>query len=133
MATAASRSDTGETGKTQTGLDENVAATLAYVLGWVTGIVMYFIESDNETVQFHAAQSVVVFGGVTVAAMVLNFLQVMIQFGDIVGVILGPILGLVSLALWLGAVAVWIYLLVQTYQDNDPRIPVAAGIAEDLG
>lgn len=132
MATTASRPDTAKTEETQTGLDENVAATLAYALGWVTGIVMYFVESDNDTVRFHAAQSIVVFGGVTVAAMALNFAQLMVQFGDFVGLILGPIFGLLGLVIWLGALAAWIYLIVQTYQGNDPRIPVAAGIAEDI-
>jgi len=46
---------------TQPQMSENVAATLSYALGWVTGLVFYFIDK-RPFVRFHAAQSIVVFG-----------------------------------------------------------------------
>jgi len=48
--------------KTSTGLQENIAGLLCYVLGWVTGIIFLFIEKENKFVRFHAVQSIVVFG-----------------------------------------------------------------------
>jgi hypothetical protein len=48
---------------TNTELDDNVAAALSDVLGWITGGAMYLLEPDHETILFHAAQSIVVFGG----------------------------------------------------------------------
>ena len=47
------------------GLAENVAGLLCYVLGWVTGIIFLLIDK-RPFVKFHAAQSIVVFGGLTV-------------------------------------------------------------------
>ena len=48
--------------KTSTGLDENVAGLLCYVLGWVSGLVFILIEQENNFVRFHAMQSIIVFG-----------------------------------------------------------------------
>ena len=52
------------------GLSENAAATLSYVLGWLTGIIFYLIDS-RPYVRFHAAQSVVTFGGLHIIRAVL--------------------------------------------------------------
>src|SRR5512146_543870 len=46
----------------QSGLSENTAATLSYVLGWLTGIVFFLIDK-RPYVRYHAAQSMVTFGG----------------------------------------------------------------------
>lgn len=43
------------TGVTNSGLDENAATAVCYVLGWLTGFVMYFVESDTASVRSHAA------------------------------------------------------------------------------
>ena len=46
----------------QSGMSENVAALLSYVLGWITGLIFFLIDK-RPFVRFHAAQSIVVFGG----------------------------------------------------------------------
>lgn len=130
--TAESESGHASDQATQTGLDENVAAAISYVLGWLTGIVMYLLESENEYVRFHAAQSIVVFGAIFVAGVVLNVTQAWVLFGTVTRALLGPIFALLTLGLWLGALVLWLYLLIRTYQGENPRIPVAAGIADDL-
>lgn len=134
MAVNTERSDSeGPMGQqTETGLDENVAAALSYLLGFLTGLVMFLIESENDHVRFHAAQSIVIFGALFVASIVLSFLQTIVAFSDIIGVMLGAVFGLLGLVLWLGGLILWIYLIVRTYQGEDPRLPVAAGVADDI-
>jgi len=44
--------------KTSTGLAENVAGLLCYVLGWVSGLVFVLIEQESKFVRFHAIQSI---------------------------------------------------------------------------
>jgi uncharacterized membrane protein len=124
---------------TSSGLEENVAAALSYALGWLTGIVMFVVEPDNDTVRFHAAQSIVVFGAISVASIAISFIQsallATLSVGPGTNVVFGlfsMFFGLVSLLIWVGAFVLWLYLLVRTYQEDDPRIPVAAGIADDL-
>lgn len=120
------------TQETETGLDENVASALSYVLGFLTGIIIYLLETENDRVRFHAAQSMVVFGGIFVVTLGLQFLQTIVSFMDFIGVFLGALLGLASFVIWVVAFVIWVYLLVRTYQGSDPRIPVAAGIADDF-
>src|SRR5271170_5706989 len=54
-------------------LQENVAGLLCYVLGWVTGIVFLLIDK-RPFVKFHAAQSIVVFGGLTILRIGLGMM-----------------------------------------------------------
>ena len=39
--------------KSSTGLDENVAALLSYVMTRVSGLIFFFIEKDSRLVRFH--------------------------------------------------------------------------------
>ncbi|MFA9518267.1 DUF4870 domain-containing protein [Halopenitus sp. H-Gu1] len=93
---------------------------------------MFLIESENDQVRFHAAQSIVVFGAIFVASLVLSFIQAIAGFADIVGFVIGAIFGLLSFILWVGGFILWIYLIVRTYQGEDPRIPVAADVADSF-
>jgi len=103
-------------GKTSTGLQQNVAGLLCYVLGWITGIVFLLLEKDNQFVRFHAIQSIIVFGAVTIADIILNFIPV-------IGWVLAWIIGVVALILW-------IILMVKAYQGQMYKLPVAGNIAE---
>ena len=44
--------------KTSTGLDENVAGLLCYVLGWVSGLVFILIENENKFVHLVAINGI---------------------------------------------------------------------------
>ena len=108
------------------GLQENIAALLAYVLGWLTGIVFLLIDK-RPFVKFHAAQSIVVFGGLTILRIGIGIVGGI--FGGISGfgaiVALGGLTGLVGLVLW-------ILLMVKAYQHQNFRVPIAAGIADSI-
>jgi uncharacterized membrane protein len=102
--------------KTSTGLEENVAGLLCYVLGWITGLVFILIEKENKTVRFHAMQSIVVFGAITIVSIVLSWIP-------IVGTIISILLSILALVLW-------ILLMIKAYQGELYKIPVAGNIAE---
>src|SRR5689334_8729666 len=38
--------------KSSTGLDENIAALLSYILHWISGLVFFLIEKDSRLVRF---------------------------------------------------------------------------------
>lgn len=115
---------------TQTGLSENVAGLLCYLLGWVTGIIFFLIDK-RPFVRFHAAQSIVVFGGLHVINIVLGIifgagLMMMGGWGTIgLGWALFRIIGLLAFILW-------ILLMVKAYQGVKFEVPIAAGIAKSL-
>lgn len=103
--------------KTSSGLEENVAGLLTYVLGFVTGIIFLLIEKDNKFVRFHAMQSIVVFGAFFVLSLVLNVVPVI---GTIVSILILPPLSLI----------VWIVLMVKSYQGNRYKLPIAGDFSE---
>ncbi|HUV44441.1 MAG TPA: DUF4870 domain-containing protein [Dehalococcoidales bacterium] len=98
--------------KTSTGLDENIAGLLCYVLGWITGIIFLLIEQDNKFVRFHATQSIIVFGIVTVAGIILSFV---------------PFVGWLVPAI---SFILWVVLMVKAYQGTKYKIPWAGNLAE---
>ncbi len=103
-------------GKSSTGMQPNLAALLSYVLGFITGLIFYFIEKENKYVRFHAMQSIVVFLALFVAQIVLGFIP-----------ILGWVLGfLISIA----AFILWIILMIKAYQGEYFKLPIAGDIAE---
>ena len=51
---------------TSTGVDARLSSVLCYAGWWVTGIVFLFAERRHSGVRFHAAQSIVVFGALSV-------------------------------------------------------------------
>jgi Predicted membrane protein len=102
--------------ESSTGLDENVAGLLCYVLGWLTGLVFLLVEKDSEFVKFHAMQSLVVFLGITVLSIALGFIPY-------IGWVISSIIGLIGLILW-------IVLMIKAYQGERWKVPVAGDFAE---
>jgi uncharacterized membrane protein len=115
-----------------TGMQENVAGGLSYVLGWITGLIFYFIDK-RPFVRFHAAQSIVVFGGLHILSIVLGMV-----FG--VGMFMphgaGVVAGAGMMGLWslLGIVelVLWILLMVMAFQGKKFRLPIAADLADKI-
>ncbi|HEX4644687.1 MAG TPA: DUF4870 domain-containing protein [Verrucomicrobiae bacterium] len=100
------------------GLAENVAGLLCYAVGWVTGIIFLLIDK-RPWVKFHAAQSIAVFGGLTIIRIGLLFMTHFLGWG------IQALLGLVGFVLW-------IFLMVKAYQHETVRIPIAADIADSI-
>jgi uncharacterized membrane protein len=102
--------------KTSIGLNENVAGLLCYILGWVSGLVFLLIESENKFVRFHALQSIIVFGALTVIQIIVGWIPVL-------GAILVWIIGIIM-------VIMWIVLMVKAYQGTRYKAPWAGNLAE---
>jgi uncharacterized membrane protein len=105
-----------ETKKTGSGLDQNLAGALCYVLTWLTGIIFLVIEKDNKFVRFHAVQSIVVFGAITI-------LQIILWIIPFIGWIIAILLSIVTFILW-------IFLMYKAYQGQTYKLPIAGNIAE---
>jgi uncharacterized membrane protein len=114
--------ENNELGSTSTGIKPNVAALMSYFLGWISGLIFFLIEKDNKFVRFHAMQSMVVFGGLTVLNIVLSMILSILRI----------YYGLYFLfqLIWLAAVVLWIVLMVKAYQGEKFKLPVAGDIAE---
>ena len=102
--------------KTSTGIEQNVAGLLCYLLGWITGLIFILLEKENSFVRFHAMQSIVVFGGISIVYIILGFI---------------PIIGwLIAGLLWILGSVLWIVLMVKAYQGELYKLPWAGDLAE---
>jgi uncharacterized membrane protein len=113
-------------GTTQSGLAENVAGTLCYVLGWITGLIFYLIDK-RPYVRWHAAQSIVVFGTLHILSFVIGifFVATLFSGGFSLAWGLHTLITLVALVLW-------VLLMVKAYQGERFRVPGAADFAEKI-
>lgn len=108
---------------TQTGLAPNVAGVLSYVLGWITGIVFYLVEKDP-FVRFHAVQSILTFGGITVLYLVVT---VLLPAGLWPLWLLFRTLGVL---IWLGSLVLWVLLMIKAYRGERYKLPLVGDLAE---
>jgi uncharacterized membrane protein len=106
------------TEKTSTGLDANLAAALSYLLGFVSGAVFLVLEKENRFVRFHALQSVLAFGGVTLLWVLLNAVPIL---GFVVGVLI----------IIPASAIIWLLLMFKAYQGEEFKLPVVGPIAEE--
>ena len=106
----------------------NIIAALAYLLGFVTGLIFLYVEPYNqdEYVRFHARQSIgfsVVWFAIEVIVGV--FIAVLPQF---LSVILNFLLTIVNIAL----AVYWIVLMYKAYNGERYRIPELADIVDSI-
>ncbi|MFC1982982.1 DUF4870 domain-containing protein, partial [Chloroflexota bacterium] len=105
-------------GGSTTGLEPNIVGLLCYLGGWITGIVFLVIEQKNKFVRFHALQSIITFGALTVAGAFLNWIP-------LVGNFVGAAVGILSLILW-------ILLMIKAHQGELFKVPLAGQVAEGI-
>jgi uncharacterized membrane protein len=105
-------------GSSTTQLEPNVAGLLCYLAGWISGIIFLVLEQKNKLIRFHAMQSIVTFGFLTIASILLNALP-------LVGNFLAVAVGILIFILWT-------ILMVKAYQGELYKLPVAGNIAEGI-
>lgn len=104
------------------GLTENLAGALCYLLGLVTGIIFLVIApyNQNKFVRFHAFQSIFFNLAWIVFWIIWTFLSVMLHG---IGFLLSPLIGLAFFVLWL-------YMMFSAYQNKRVKLPIIGDLAE---
>lgn len=100
-------------------MSEKGKALIAYVFGWIGGLIVLFALKDNQrNTKFHAAQAIVLSAGYFVINLIYGFIPVSIPFFStalggvyIVGIIMG---------------------IVKANKEEDPELPVIGGIAKSI-
>ena len=115
-------------GGTSTGIQANVAGLLSYVLGWISGLIFILIEKENKFVRFHAMQSIILFGGLSVLQVIVGVLNG-ILFAIHLAVLV-PVITLLNGLLMLAGFILWIVLMVKSHQGEKFKLPVVGDIAE---
>jgi uncharacterized membrane protein len=109
--------NTPTTESSSTGLEPNLAAALAYLAGFITGIVLLVVEKKNQYVRFHAMQSTVLFIAVLVLSIAISSFP-----------LLGPLL--YAFVLLPAVVILWLVMMFKAYSGERFKLPVVGDFAE---
>jgi uncharacterized membrane protein len=112
------------------GMTQNVAAALCYLVGLVTGIIFLVIApyNQNKVVRFHAFQSIFLHLAIIVLFILLGILTTIMGlathgFSFIISGLLYPLL-------MLCAVVLWIYMMYSAYNNKTVVLPVIGPLAQ---
>ena len=100
----------------ETKSNDNVLGAVAYLLGFITGVVLLLVEKKSQYVRFHAMQSTILFGGLFVVNLALGFIP---RLGWLVGFV-------VSIA----AFIMWLVLMWKAFNGEMYKVPYVGGLAE---
>jgi uncharacterized membrane protein len=114
--------------ESSTGMSANVAGLLCYVAGWITGIVFVVLEKKSTFVKFHAWQSIITFGALTVVQIILSIIGAIALTSFSFG--LWRAANVIGVIVWVITVGLWIALMIFAYQGKMWKVPGAGNWAE---
>lgn len=108
-------------------MTDNAASALCYALGLITGVLFLLLApyNQNRTVRFHAFQSIFLSVAVIIIAIALAIFNSII--GGLIGWWFASIIGLIFN---LACLALWIAMIVTTYQGRSIPLPIIGPIAQ---
>ena len=100
-------------------MSEKAKAILAYVFGWLGGLIVLFAIKENEkNTRFHAAQSIVLSAGYVILSTVYGYLPFRIPF--------------FTTALWVIYIVGIIMGIDKGNKEEDTELPVIGGVAKSI-
>ncbi len=95
------------------GSNKKTYTILAYLLGWLTGLIFLFVGKDDPDVKWNAANSIVIFGGLSIVNLILSFI---------------PVVNVLTFVVLVVGFIYWVIFMIRALQGAGERIP-APGIA----
>jgi uncharacterized membrane protein len=114
--------------ESSTGMSANVAGLLCYLATWITGIVFVVLEKKSTFVKFHAWQSIMTFGVLTVVQIILAIISGIAAFTMVPGLALFAWVLTIIVAVLM--FVLWIILMIQAGTGKMWKVPGAGNWAE---
>lgn len=120
------KSESPEEVRSSLGINENLAALLCYVFGWISGLIFMLTEKNSKLVKFHAIQSLFLGIVVFLIYFILDklFLSLFWYFW--------PMISLLTSLIELAYVIVSIFLAVKAYHLQRYELPIIGNIAKNM-
>lgn len=114
-------------GPTSLGMSERLERVLTYPLGWVTGLIFFLLERKNQNVQWHAKQSMAVFGPLSIVYFLVKIVASILGLIPLIGGFFSLVLGfLLTIIIWV-AVLLAIWLIIMAWFRPNYRLPFISG------
>jgi uncharacterized membrane protein len=110
-----------------TGLSPRVAGLLCYAAAWASGLLLVAIERDSRYVRFHAWQSLLGFGALTLFALGAWGVTILMAF---VSPAAFRVMGYVTQIAWIALGAAWLLAVVMVAQGRRWKMPLVGKWAE---
>jgi uncharacterized membrane protein len=115
---------------TSLGLNIRLERMLAYAFWWLSGLILFFVER-NRSVRWHAAQSMITFGTLSIIMAAVSLLKFMLSIIPLLSLLTNFGLGLLLNILWWAGIILWIWLIamagLQSENGPDYRLPFVSG------
>lgn len=108
---------------------EKVKGILAYLFGWLGGLIVFLISNENQNTKFHGAQALVLSVLSVIITAILGALAGIL--GQILG-ILGAICGLLVTVWGLISFILMILGIVKVVKETDPELPIVGDITHSI-
>lgn len=112
-----------------TGMGDNMAAALCYILGLITGVLFLVLAPYNQskTIRFHAFQSIFFHVGSIVVWIALIILSIILRAIPYLGFVLRMLL---FTGLGFGLFLCWLFLMYKAYNGEQFKLPIIGDLAE---
>jgi uncharacterized membrane protein len=97
------------------GMRASRAGWLSYLGGWVTGLIFLLLKREKRFVRFHAMQSLIFFGAMSMMTAVFSTI---------------PLLGFIGDGLGFVSFICWIVLIVKAARGRYYKLPIIGDYAE---
>ena len=101
--------------RTSMGMRAPAAGWLSYLGGWVTGLIFLLLKRENRFVRFHAMQSLIFFGAMSIVTTVFSHI---------------PLFGFIGAGLGFVSFICWIVLIVKAARGRYYKLPIIGDYAE---
>lgn len=115
--------------ESSTGLSPRLAATLAYLGWWITGLLFWALERRDGYIRHHAAQSVVVFGIVSV--FISAFCVLAVASLSFFPSAFAPFLWAAAIT-WIAGLLLWVLAMWKASSGQAWRMPIASELADRM-
>ena len=110
------------------GNESNLLAAIGYIIG-ILAILLYLVKKEDKYLRFHSMQSILLWVGTFIVAVVLGIITTIVGFIPVIGVV-SCVFGFAALAIWLVAVIAALYCAYKAFSGEEYELPYIGPMAK---
>jgi uncharacterized membrane protein len=108
--------------------ESNLLAAVGYIIG-LLAIILYLIKKEDKYLRFHSMQSILIWVGAFIAAVVLGIISTILGFIPVIQV-LSCVFGFAAVVVWLVAVVAALYCAYKAFNGEKYELPYIGPMAK---